>query len=295
MATGLPVVTTDVGASAEAVQDGVTGTVVPPLAPGAVAAAALALLDDPARRTAMGRAGRERAMAEYSPARIADLHVAAFTAAREYAARRRDARRPFTGRRAGARVGKAGAGASPDAVGRPLPPRLAVVQGTLPDYRVALFALLADQIGAGFEVWTGDEGFQPTIRSVAPLPPWGAPGHRPVPLRVPAAVAAAAVPPAAPRGRRARRAQPARALDLGRRSCCAAPPAADPCCGGPRGRARDADRGRTPCATRSAGWPRRSWSTRRRSGHSCSSGCRAPRSTRRRTPWRARPACVPRG
>ena len=59
------------------------------------------------------------------------------------------------------------------------PPAVALVQGTVPDYRVPLFALLAARVGSGFEVWTGEEGFEPTIRTVAPLPPWArrAPGR----------------------------------------------------------------------------------------------------------------------
>ncbi len=58
-ACGLPVVAGTSGGAPEAVRDGVTGSVVSdPRSPGAVADAVAALLDDPARARAMGRAGR---------------------------------------------------------------------------------------------------------------------------------------------------------------------------------------------------------------------------------------------
>ncbi|MGV3760597.1 MAG: glycosyltransferase, partial [Actinomycetota bacterium] len=66
-AAGVPQVAGDSGGAAEAVVDGVTGEVV--RHPGEVepVVAALArLLDDPERRARMGRAGRERAVAELS-------------------------------------------------------------------------------------------------------------------------------------------------------------------------------------------------------------------------------------
>jgi glycosyltransferase involved in cell wall biosynthesis len=56
----LPVVATVVGGVPEAVVDGVTGFLVPPLNPVALAEALLSLLQDPARCKAMGRAGYER-------------------------------------------------------------------------------------------------------------------------------------------------------------------------------------------------------------------------------------------
>lgn len=66
-ACGVPQIAGDSGGAAEAVDDGVTGTVVrPPDDVDAVAAAIEALLDDPARRAAMGRAARARAVAEFS-------------------------------------------------------------------------------------------------------------------------------------------------------------------------------------------------------------------------------------
>jgi phosphatidylinositol alpha-1,6-mannosyltransferase len=57
-ACGLPVVAGTSGGAPEAVQEGVTGHVVEPRAPDAVAAAITRLLDDPVRARAMGTAGR---------------------------------------------------------------------------------------------------------------------------------------------------------------------------------------------------------------------------------------------
>ena len=66
MAAGLPVVATDVGDVGRAVQDGVTGYVVPPKDPAALADALAALLTDPGARRRMGAAGRERVVAHFS-------------------------------------------------------------------------------------------------------------------------------------------------------------------------------------------------------------------------------------
>jgi glycosyltransferase involved in cell wall biosynthesis len=66
MAAGLPVVATDVGDVARAVQDGVTGFVVPVQAPEQLGKALEALLTDPELRRRMGAAGRERVSAMFS-------------------------------------------------------------------------------------------------------------------------------------------------------------------------------------------------------------------------------------
>ena len=58
MAAGRAVVTTDVGGCAAMVEDGVSGRVVPPRAPAALAVAVLALLAAPERLREMGRAAR---------------------------------------------------------------------------------------------------------------------------------------------------------------------------------------------------------------------------------------------
>ncbi len=70
MAWGLPVVATDTGGARESIVDGVTGLLVPPQDPEALTAAILRLLQDPARRTAMGRAGRERVQRLFSVSRM---------------------------------------------------------------------------------------------------------------------------------------------------------------------------------------------------------------------------------
>ena len=60
MAAGLPLVATDVGGNAEAIQDGVNGFLVPSEDVDALADALRRLLADPARAQAMGKAGRAR-------------------------------------------------------------------------------------------------------------------------------------------------------------------------------------------------------------------------------------------
>ena len=66
MAAGVPCVCTELGTGTSYVnQDGVTGRVVPPRDPGAMATAINALLADPARRAAMGAAARARVAAEF--------------------------------------------------------------------------------------------------------------------------------------------------------------------------------------------------------------------------------------
>ncbi len=61
MAAGLPVVATRVGGLPDVVADGETGLLVPPRDPGALAEALLRLLQDPALRRQMGKAGQKRA------------------------------------------------------------------------------------------------------------------------------------------------------------------------------------------------------------------------------------------
>jgi sugar transferase (PEP-CTERM/EpsH1 system associated) len=66
MATGLPVVATDVGGNAELVQDGATGCMVPPSDVDALAASLTAMANDPAQAAALGRAGRLRVEQHFS-------------------------------------------------------------------------------------------------------------------------------------------------------------------------------------------------------------------------------------
>ena len=71
MLAELPVVASDVGAVREAVLDGRTGLLVPRDDPEALAAAVRELLADPARRRAMGAAGRTLALERYTAAAMA--------------------------------------------------------------------------------------------------------------------------------------------------------------------------------------------------------------------------------
>ncbi len=66
MACSLPVVATNVGGSAEAVTDGVTGLVVEPGQPAELGAAVLSLAQDDTRRAAFGAAGLDKAAREYA-------------------------------------------------------------------------------------------------------------------------------------------------------------------------------------------------------------------------------------
>jgi rhamnosyl/mannosyltransferase len=66
MAAGLPVVCTELGTGTTYVNlDGVTGLVTPPRDPGALATAINALIADPGRRAAMGRAAQDRVAQEF--------------------------------------------------------------------------------------------------------------------------------------------------------------------------------------------------------------------------------------
>jgi alpha-maltose-1-phosphate synthase len=66
MACETAVVASAVGGIPEVVEDGVTGTLVPPADPGALAAAVNALLAEPERAAAYGRAGRERVVGDFA-------------------------------------------------------------------------------------------------------------------------------------------------------------------------------------------------------------------------------------
>jgi glycosyltransferase involved in cell wall biosynthesis len=66
MASGLPVVATEVGGNADLVTREVSGLLVPAADPEAMAAALLRLARDPARAAAMGEAGRARVEEDFS-------------------------------------------------------------------------------------------------------------------------------------------------------------------------------------------------------------------------------------
>ncbi|MHC5210222.1 MAG: glycosyltransferase [Planctomycetota bacterium] len=78
MAAGLPVVATRVSAVPEVVEHGVTGWLVPPADPEALAAAVGAALRDPRAREAAGRAGRERLAARFGLPRMIDETLAVY-------------------------------------------------------------------------------------------------------------------------------------------------------------------------------------------------------------------------
>jgi type III pantothenate kinase len=86
-ACGRPMVGSAVGGLLDSVQDGVTGRLVPPRDPAALAAAVQVLLDDPATSRRMGRAARRRAVARYVWAQVAQETEAALAATVESAAR----------------------------------------------------------------------------------------------------------------------------------------------------------------------------------------------------------------
>jgi glycosyltransferase involved in cell wall biosynthesis len=76
MASGLPVVTTRVGANPEIVEEGETGFLVEAGDAGALARALTALVDDAGRARAMGQRGRQRAERLFDARRTVDRLVA---------------------------------------------------------------------------------------------------------------------------------------------------------------------------------------------------------------------------
>jgi glycosyltransferase involved in cell wall biosynthesis len=66
MAAGVAMIVSDVGGNAEAVQDGVSGCVVPPRDPAALGTAILGLARDPGRRRGLGDAARARVSQAFS-------------------------------------------------------------------------------------------------------------------------------------------------------------------------------------------------------------------------------------
>jgi glycosyltransferase involved in cell wall biosynthesis len=74
MATGLPMIVTDVGGNAEAVVDGVTGRIIPPKNADALQLALVQLGADRERAAVMGRASRARAQERFSVQRMCADH-----------------------------------------------------------------------------------------------------------------------------------------------------------------------------------------------------------------------------
>ncbi len=78
MAAGLPVVASDVGGIHEAVEDGITGILVPPGSVAELGAALDRLAADASLRERLGRAGRERAEERFGLAMWREEHVALY-------------------------------------------------------------------------------------------------------------------------------------------------------------------------------------------------------------------------
>jgi glycosyltransferase involved in cell wall biosynthesis len=81
MACGVPVIGAAVGGLLDTVVDGVTGLLVPPRDPAAIAAAVERLLASPDLRRAMGRRARDRVEASYTWESAALLTEEAYAAA----------------------------------------------------------------------------------------------------------------------------------------------------------------------------------------------------------------------
>lgn len=77
-AAGRAVVTTDVPGCRDAIEPGVSGLLVPVRDSGALAEAIARLLDDPARRAAMGRAGRALAERAFAVEGVVERHLALY-------------------------------------------------------------------------------------------------------------------------------------------------------------------------------------------------------------------------
>jgi glycosyltransferase involved in cell wall biosynthesis len=75
MAAGVPVVVTDVGGNGELVEDGVTGFVVPPRDPKALADRVVEILEDRPLASSMAEAARRRARNEFSTERMVERTV----------------------------------------------------------------------------------------------------------------------------------------------------------------------------------------------------------------------------
>ena len=79
MATGLPVIATDVGGNPELVEPDVTGRLVPAGDPPSLEVALRAYVTDPYLRSLQGKAGRERVLQHFSLDRMAQAHGGLYT------------------------------------------------------------------------------------------------------------------------------------------------------------------------------------------------------------------------
>ena len=80
MAAGLPVVASNVGGLTEAIEDGITGVLVPPGDCGAMAAAITALLDSHDKADQMGKKGLQRVRAQFSMEKFSQTILSAYIA-----------------------------------------------------------------------------------------------------------------------------------------------------------------------------------------------------------------------
>jgi glycosyltransferase involved in cell wall biosynthesis len=88
-ATGLPIVATDVGGNREVVLDGITGFLVPPRNPEALAEAVLRMMDLPEeKRREMGKAARKHVEDNFSLDRVVDMWEALYKELLEQKGRR---------------------------------------------------------------------------------------------------------------------------------------------------------------------------------------------------------------
>ncbi|MFI5166983.1 MAG: glycosyltransferase family 4 protein [Thermoanaerobaculales bacterium] len=78
MAAGRPVVASNIAANRALLDDGITGLLVPPSDPAALARGLIAILTDPERAMEMAKAARRRALAEHSPKRQWELYSALY-------------------------------------------------------------------------------------------------------------------------------------------------------------------------------------------------------------------------
>jgi glycosyltransferase involved in cell wall biosynthesis len=88
MAEGLPVVATDVGGNAEAVEHGSTGWLVPARRPDLMAEKILDLLLDPQKARTWGKRGRDRVLDSFSMARMVDRHLNLYAGCNPWGKRR---------------------------------------------------------------------------------------------------------------------------------------------------------------------------------------------------------------
>jgi glycosyltransferase involved in cell wall biosynthesis len=79
-AAGRPIITTDLPGCRDTVVDGVSGLLVPPRSPAALAEAIAALAADPTRRARMGVAARRHAEAHFAIRAIVEAHLAVYDA-----------------------------------------------------------------------------------------------------------------------------------------------------------------------------------------------------------------------